>query len=133
MRKFRFRAPRFPVDLPVSVTQEGATRLGRCLEISLEGMKVELEDQFAPNSDGAVEIDLDDLQLRLPFRVVYSVANTRGLKFTIETRKQREAVSDLVSSLSVPRPCTSLVPHRQRFGPPHPVSPFISPNASGSW
>ena len=124
MRKFSFRTPRFPVDFPVSVTQDCATRPGRCLEISVEGMKVELEDQFAPNSDGSVEIRCDELQLEIHFRVIYSESNVRGLEFTFRTGEQRKAVSDLVSRLSAPRPCRSLVPSGQRFASPHPASNF---------
>jgi len=133
MRKFRFRAPRFPVDLPVSVMQDGATRPGRCLEISVEGMKVKLEDRFAPNSDGSVEIHIDELQMEIPFRVIYSESNTRGLEFAFETRKQKQAAASLVSALLAPRPCRSLVPGGQRFASPRPASAFTSSNALCLW
>lgn len=121
MRNFNFRAPRFPVDLFVSIMQDGATRRGRCLEISVEGMKVELEDQFAPTSDGSVEIPLDESQLQLPFRVIYAAANVRGLEFTFETLAQKQIAANLISALTAPRQCRSLVPSGQRSALPRPA------------
>ena len=50
MQKFEYRAPRYQVDLPVSLTLPSSTLQGRCREISKEGMKAELPEPVSPET-----------------------------------------------------------------------------------
>jgi len=108
MRSFSYRAPRYSVDIPVRVTQGGASRLGRCTEISTDGMKV-AACPFVPNSSGSIQIDHEELSLELPFRTVYSALNMGAVEFTLESDEQKQAVDQLILLVSAPRPCRSMV------------------------
>lgn len=108
MRKFDYRVPRFTVDFPVRVTQGGLTQLGRCKEISSEGMKVVLREPFSPDSFCAAHFDCEDLSFKMPVRVIHSGADSGGLKFIFESDDQRDAVGRLMEFLATPKPCTSL-------------------------
>ena len=102
MRKFDYRAPRFAVDLPVRLMFEESIQPGRCLEISTEGMKLELRQPLAPDSVGTVRFSYQDAVLELPVRVAHSGTFYDGVKFIYETDEQRDEVNRLVSRLSTP-------------------------------
>jgi len=102
MRKFDYRSPRFSIDLPVTFMQGRSTQLGRCKEISEEGMKIEFNDPASLNSYGAAYLICDDLGLQVSVRVMHIGAESSGIKFLYESRAQRERVSRLVASLTGP-------------------------------
>jgi hypothetical protein len=108
MRKFDYRSPRFPVDLPVRLTWGDLTRFGRCREISTEGMKLELNESFCPTTVGALDLCYEDVNLRLPVRLTHSGPNFDAVKFVYESIEQKDAVARLVACLTGPKPCTSL-------------------------
>ncbi len=108
MRRFDYRAARFPVDLPVCLTQGDSTQAARCKEISTEGMKVELSEPFSPRSRGTVDLSYESLILKVPFWVVRSELNCNSIQFIYESKEQRDAMACLVACLSHPRPCRSL-------------------------
>lgn len=109
MRKFRFRSPRFPVDIPIKVTRGGASRPGRCIEISADGMKFEGADLPDPQSSGSIQIDYEELSLVLPFRSVYTAAKFEVAEFVLKSAEQKRDVNLLISAISSPKPCKSLV------------------------
>jgi hypothetical protein len=109
MRKFRFRSPRFPVDIPIQVTRGGATRLGRCVEISADGLKFEGTGPLDPDSSGSIQIDYEGLSLALPFKSVYAGAKFEVVEFVLASQEQKRSVSLLISAISSPKPCKSLV------------------------
>ena len=100
MRKFDYRVPRFLVDFPVRLTLEDATQFGRCLEISTEGMKLEVREHLSTDSCGAVHLSYKNLSLDLPVRVANSGPTYDGLRFIFETDEQREDVVRLVALLA---------------------------------
>lgn len=100
MQKFEYRTPRYPVDLPVLLTLQNATIPGRCQEISREGMKVELRDPVTPDTCGTVSVSYKELSLELPVCVARAGAGLGGLRFILESEKDRSAVERLVSLLA---------------------------------
>jgi hypothetical protein len=103
MRKFDYRAPRFPVDFPVRLTLDGSTQPGRCIEISTEGMKLELKEPLAPDSNGVVRFSFQDVSLELVVRVAHSGVSFDGVKFVYETDEQRDEINRMVARLSAPQ------------------------------
>jgi hypothetical protein len=103
MRKFDYRAPRFPVDLPVRLTLASSTQLGRCTEISTEGMRVDLSEPLPPDSFGVVSLTYESLTLEIGIRVTHAKSNYDGLKFLYESDEQRLAVAHLVSLVTASR------------------------------
>jgi hypothetical protein len=108
MRKFDYRAPRFPVDLPVRLTFDESMQQGRCTEISTEGMKLEVRQPLAPDACGKVRLSYQDFSLDIPVRVAHSGSFYDGVKFVYDSDEQRDEMSRLVARLSCPQ---------QRSGP----------------
>jgi hypothetical protein len=85
------------------------TRLGRCVEISADGMRFEGADQLDPESSGSIQIDHEELSLVLPFRSVYTTVKFEVAEFVLESEAQRRDLNLLISAISSPKPCKSLV------------------------
>jgi len=100
MRKFDYRAPRFAVDLPVWAIFDEERQKGRCIEISTEGMKLEMRQPLSHDSHGRVQVTYLDVTLELPVRVAHSGASFDGVKFLFESDEQRDDLARLVSILS---------------------------------
>jgi PilZ domain len=100
MQKFEYRVPRFAVDLPVSFAMESSLLIGRCTEISKEGMKVEFEQPLPADTRGKVSMNWHDGVLELKAKVAHVGPNHSGLKFLCESDEERDAVADLVSTLA---------------------------------
>jgi hypothetical protein len=96
MRKFNYRVPRFNVDIPVRLTFEESSQVGRCMEISTEGMKLELSRPLSPDSSGLVQIHYQGVTLELTVRVAHSSASHDGVRFVYESDEQRDEVIRLV-------------------------------------
>ena len=109
MRSFQYRAPRFPVDLPVYLTQGGSTQLTRCREISVDGMKLELMGASFPFSCGLIQLGDGISSLKIPFRVHSRAIDSIGVMFQNEPGEQSEAFCRFVASLSRRQTCLSLV------------------------
>lgn len=106
MQKFRYRTPRYAVDLPVSVTLQGTTFPGRCREISLEGMRLEVDEVLRENATGSVSLAHRHISVEVPVRVKYTGARQDGLRFLFDSERQRAMVAELVELLSEPpAPC----------------------------
>jgi hypothetical protein len=103
MYKFDYRSPRFSVDLPVQVTVQKSTLTGRCIEIGKEGMKLELQQPLPPDASGMVSISYQDQTLQLNVRVAHAGEIHGGVEFIYKSESERNAVAQLVASLSTPR------------------------------
>jgi hypothetical protein len=103
MRKFNYRVPRFPVDLPVRLTFHEATQAGRCTEISTEGMKIEVQEPLCPDTSGVVHIAYQDVTLDVTVRVAHSSASHDGVRFVYESDEQRDELTRLVEILAGPQ------------------------------
>jgi hypothetical protein len=100
MRKFNYRVPRFPVDVPVRLAFDELIQAGRCREISTEGMKVEVRQPLSPDSCGTVQISYQGVALELTVRVAHSSSSHDGVKFVYESDEQRDDVIRLVELLA---------------------------------
>ena len=100
MQKFKYRAPRYQVDLPVVLTLENSRVPGRCREISIEGMRVELRQPVEPDSCGVVSINYKEFALELPACVTHSGPGHEGLRFLVESEKDKSLVERLVAMLA---------------------------------
>ncbi len=109
MRKFDYRAPRFAVDFPVQMRFENSVQQGRCLEISTEGMKLEVRQPLGPDACGTVVFTYQDFTMELPVRVAHSGSFYDGVKFINTTEEQRDEVNRFVTRLSAPPPRTGPV------------------------
>jgi hypothetical protein len=100
LQKFVYRSPRYPVDLPARLIIEQSTFIGRCKNISSEGMKLELRQALPPNACGTVYVDFQDRTLELNVRVAHAGAAQGGMEFLYQTESERHAVATLLASLS---------------------------------
>lgn len=99
MRSFDYRAPRFPVNLPVRLTLQGSSWIGRCREISIEGLLLETHAPHSVDAKGVIHIVYCDAVLEVPVRVAHCRANSEGLQFQCESTRQREEVERFVDRL----------------------------------
>jgi hypothetical protein len=99
MQKFKYRTPRYSVDLPVRLSLGSTTFSGRCKEISKDGMRLELQQTLAPDCRGTVSLSYQSISLEIPVQVAHSGAHD-GLKFLFESDKERMAVARLVALLA---------------------------------
>jgi PilZ domain len=112
MRKFDYRAPRFPVDLSVRVTLKGETCVGRCTEISAEGMRVTTSEPLSVESVGSVQVTYKSFTLAVPVRVVHCGTDCDGLQFLCESDEQRDDVARFVDLLTAkPQPTGPVLLH----------------------
>lgn len=100
MQKFDYRAPRYLVDHPVQFAIENSTHLGRCREISVKGMRLELHEVLAPDSVGTVRMCFESLTVELGALVTHAKPGFAGLKFIFESDRQRKDVERLVTLLA---------------------------------
>ena len=103
MRKFNYRVPRFSVDFPVRLTFNESIQVGRCTEISTEGMKLEVREPLCPDSAGSAHISLEGVTLDVAVRVAHSSSSHDGVRFVFESDEQRDEVTRLVGILSGPQ------------------------------
>lgn len=105
MRKFDYRAPRYSVELPVRLTVDDAIYIGRCTEISTEGIRLELDQPFETGITGVVRLSERGMTADIPVRVCYSNSDHVGLKFLYDSDEQHEEIIRLVNL------CAGLRPH----------------------
>lgn len=104
MHKFEYRAPRFHTDLPIRLTLPSAVLSGRCIEISVDGMRAYFTESLPLNASGTVSLSHRDLNVQVRVRVVHTGADFDGLSFHFETERDRRNLDRLVASLAVPGP-----------------------------
>jgi len=100
MRNFDYRAPRFPVDLPVQVEVENVAQTGRCTEIGFGGMRLVSLAPLAADVNAVIQICYRSMFLKIPARVVHQDADGNGMQFLWESDKQKEGVARLIDLLS---------------------------------
>lgn len=108
MQKFDYRAPRFAVDFPVKLKMLNSLQHTRCLDISEDGMRLELGDPFPPECCGEVSFSYQEIRLDLQVRVTHAGAGCDGLKFLYQSAEQRTKMLHLMSLLATPHPPSSL-------------------------
>jgi hypothetical protein len=79
--------------------------MARCIEISNEGMKLELYEPFPLNVRGIVSIRRPDGLLELEARVAHVSETYGGMVFAYRSDRERNAVAQLIAALSA-------LPHR---------------------
>ena len=100
MRKFDYRVPRFPVDLPVRLTLEESTQFGLCTEISTEGMKLEVREPLCVDAGGAVHIVFQNFSLDLPVRVAHCGTGCDGVQLVYGSDEERDEVIRFIALLA---------------------------------
>jgi len=103
MHRFQYRGARFPVDVFVEFTLRNATVVGRCTEISKEGMKLELREPVACDSSGKIAMNHLGRKIEFSVRVVHSALAHCGVEFLYGSESEQIAVAHLVESLVVPQ------------------------------
>lgn len=102
MLKFEYRSPRYPVDLPVVLLLDEGSIVGRCREISHEGMRVEFHQPVARDCCGTLRIGRGDSILEVRVRVARVGAGNDGLKFLFASARERKAIERLVALTAAP-------------------------------
>ncbi len=100
MRRFVYRAPRFPVDLPVQITFEDLTVVARCREISKDGMVLETLKNPLPKRIGMVKVSHKGMTVELGARVARSELKLDGLQFIFKSEAERKEMAHFVASLA---------------------------------
>lgn len=100
MQKFRYRMPRYTVDLPVRVELDGKTAEGRCTQISCEGMQVDLADPLPEVFVGTAVIGCPSATLEIRVRRAHSGTRQDAFRFIFESERERLAVAYLVTQVT---------------------------------
>lgn len=109
MQKFNYRAPRYVVDLPVRLTVEDSLVTGRCIEISREGMHVELRQPLPSGFRGMVSLSWQELTIELCARLAHATSRQAAMCFVFESEKERTALAEFITRVTAPRTPTALV------------------------
>ena len=102
MHKFNYRTPRYAVDFPVQLALEDVVIVGRCKEISTDGMQLELRRPLPPGFMGAVCLSWQNIHLELAVRLAHTGGKQDALRFIFASEKERAAVAELVARLADP-------------------------------
>jgi hypothetical protein len=102
MHRFEYRTPRYPIDLPVTLTCGDVTLNGRCRQISKDGMRVEFADPAPACACGQLSFYWRELRVDLQVRVVHEGCESDGLKFLFDSPRERRAVERIVAGLAEP-------------------------------
>jgi hypothetical protein len=103
VQKFDYRYPRYRVDLPVEFTVDETTVMGRCTEISEEGMRLEVGEPLVSGACGTVSFSLEGKTLKLNVRVAHVESNHGGLVFLHGLPGERNTVAQFVALLAASR------------------------------
>ena len=103
MRRFDYRSPRFIVDFPVRFTAKDVASTGRCIEISKEGMSLELTQPLPPGIAGIVSMSYQDHAYQIEVRVAHAGLTHGGVEFVYRSESERVAIEQLVESLGSSR------------------------------
>jgi hypothetical protein len=100
MQKFTYRIPRYAVNLPVSLRIESLIVDGRCREISIEGMSLELAQEVPQDSRGTVTLHYQGQAIELQVRLAHSGVQREGFRFVFASDKERDAIARLVARVA---------------------------------
>jgi hypothetical protein len=100
MRKFVYRAPRFPVDLLVQLTFEDLAVVARCREISKDGLVLEALKCPLPKSIGMVTVSHKGVTVEFEARVARSGSKWSSLQFIFKSEAERKEMAHFVASLA---------------------------------
>jgi hypothetical protein len=100
MRKFVYRAPRYPVNILVQVTVGDSTVVARCLQISNDGMELEGLMDSSPGSCGTVAVKHKGIKIELEARVVRTESQFGGLEFIYRSEEERVRMANFVASIA---------------------------------
>jgi hypothetical protein len=103
MQRFEYRHPRFSVDLPAQFFLVDEMVAGRCVDISTQGMRLELSRPVAPGSCGTVSLRYQNQTIELNARVTHTGSAHSGLEFLCHSAAEQSAVAHLVALLTAPR------------------------------
>ncbi len=109
MRKLQYRAPRVAVDFPVQVTHGDSSQPTRGRDISVDGMKLDLDGASFPFTGGFIQLVDGISTLKIPFEVRTRAVDSVGVAFQNLSSEQSEALSKLIASLSRHSTCLSIV------------------------
>ena len=101
MQKFRYRIPRYAVELPVRIDLGGRTVEGSCTQISCEGIQMELAEPLPNVFTGTAVIGFLPEPLEIGVRRVRSGAQQDVFRFIFESERQRMAVAQLVTEIAM--------------------------------
>lgn len=99
IQKYKYRTPRFVIDIPVQMTLRNSTIAGRCIDISEEGMRVECPRPDLLYSHGTVTMTHPAWTQELNMRVAYTNSTHAGLVFVYRSQRERTMVAQVVASL----------------------------------
>jgi hypothetical protein len=102
LQKFDYRYPRFAVDLPARLTTQDSTRIGRCVDIGKEGLKLELDQSLLPDDCGTLSLFCRGHIFELRVRVAHAGASQGRMEFIYSCDSERAVVQDLLASLAKP-------------------------------
>jgi PilZ domain len=101
MRKFHYRAPRFPINLPIRLRTQHANFAGRCTQISYDGMKVEVGSPLPPDAEAAIFIDYFGASIEVSVRIAQRGEAHHGLEFLYRSDRERRAIAALLAALAL--------------------------------
>jgi hypothetical protein len=100
MRRFEYRAPRFPADVSVKLDLQDSAMSGRCVQISLDGMRGKFDKPLQQKALGTVTIAYRDVLIDVPVQVAHSTPTDEGLTFLFDSDHQRNSVKRLIGLIS---------------------------------
>lgn len=112
MHRFEYRNPRFSADLPAQLCIADETLAGRCTDIGIKGMKLDLQSNVVPGCQGIVCLHYQNQRIELKARVARIGSMHCGLEFVCDSRTEQRTVAHLLAKLTAPhsRHLISLVP-----------------------
>jgi hypothetical protein len=100
MQTFQYRNPRFQVNIPLDVYVVSGSHLrGRCVDISVEGMRAELEQQIPVGTTVRLELSVDGNSVTLAARLAYHEQKRCGLVFQFSSEHERSLMSKLLQAV----------------------------------
>jgi hypothetical protein len=100
MHKFSYRAPRFQTDFAVHLKLQNLSLRARCIEISIDGMRVETAEPLMKNTLGTVSFLGSNPHQELNVRVAHASSMGEGLEFIYGSERERAAMAQLIANLA---------------------------------
>jgi hypothetical protein len=112
MHRFEFRNPRFSVELPAQLFIANETLAGRCTDIGINGMRLDLPDNLVRGCKVIVCLRYQNQTVELKARVARIGSMHCGLEFICDSLAEQSTVVHLLAMLKTPhsRHQISLVP-----------------------
>ena len=102
MHRFEYRNPRFPVDFPAQFYTANKTLAGRCTDIGIKGMRLDLPDMSYPAAKGWSLCIIKTGAIELKARVARIGSTHCGLEFICDSHAEQSAVAHLLAKLTAP-------------------------------